>query len=523
MNFQRKPSLFSGITLRALWVAASLVLIFGSSARMASAQNCTTVSDNFIGSGALNAANWTTLSPSSGGYGALIQTGSAVQPASQGSQGLAIYTGITFTPDQCAQVTVTSQLQGVTGPAVLMDATGSGYFWFITSPSTVYKISNGAGIGGTPVSCPIPAVGDRIQLSYAAATHTLTCADLTKGTSASAVDYTFDHGSPGVLVDRRNGGAQDSLGSFSAGSGIAASGSNSGSSGSSTGSNSSTPANSSGSSTGSTTVKLTALSIGVPSSLTAGTAGTAYSQTLSASGGTSPYTWAVTSGTLPTGLTLAPSTGIISGIPTTAATSTVMVSVTDSGKPAQVRAANTFIVIAQAPLSIASSALAAGTTGVAYAQALVAAGGTPSYTWSIKGSLPAGLTLAATTGVISGTPTTTGTFSVTVRVADNSNPSQAQTASTSITIAAAAATTPTGPGTTWYVRGDGGTRYSANTTTGQCDGKADAAYGGVGTNQHCAFNDYRFLYDDQSYGNRAWVIAGGDTVILRGGPWRVGF
>ncbi|MCU1320402.1 MAG: hypothetical protein JWM43_51, partial [Acidobacteriaceae bacterium] len=42
-------------------------------------------------------------------------------------------------------------------------------------------------------------------------------------------------------------------------------------------------------------------------------------------------------------------------------------------------------------------------------------------------------------------------------------------------------------------------------------------------NQHCAFNDYRFLYDDQSYGNRAWVIAGGDTVILRGGPWRVGF
>ncbi len=77
--------------------------------------------------------------------------------------------------------------------------------------------------------------------------------------------------------------------------------------------------------------------------------------------------------------------------------------------------------------------------------------------------------------------------------------------------------------TTWYVRPDGGTRYSANARKGQCDGKADAAYRGSGVNQHCAFNDYRFLYDDQSYGNRAWVIAGGDTVILRGGPWRVGF
>jgi hypothetical protein len=78
-------------------------------------------------------------------------------------------------------------------------------------------------------------------------------------------------------------------------------------------------------------------------------------------------------------------------------------------------------------------------------------------------------------------------------------------------------------GETWYVRKDGGTRYSAKAPTGQCDGKADAAYRGRGVNQHCAFKDYRYLWDDQSYGNDAWVIAGGDTVILRGGPWRVGF
>jgi hypothetical protein len=75
---------------------------------------------------------------------------------------------------------------------------------------------------------------------------------------------------------------------------------------------------------------------------------------------------------------------------------------------------------------------------------------------------------------------------------------------------------------TWYVRHDGGTRYSAKEHTGQCDGKSDAPYR-KGVNQHCAFNDYRYLWDDQTYNNDAWVIAGGDTVIIRGGPWRVGW
>ena len=79
--------------------------------------------------------------------------------------------------------------------------------------------------------------------------------------------------------------------------------------------------------------------------------------------------------------------------------------------------------------------------------------------------------------------------------------------------------------TTWYVRADGGTRYSSNASSGQCDGQGDAAYSGKGVNQHCAFNDYRFLYDDQhTYGVKKWVIAGGDTVILDNTKqWRVGF
>lgn len=70
--------------------------------------------------------------------------------------------------------------------------------------------------------------------------------------------------------------------------------------------------------------------------------------------------------------------------------------------------------------------------------------------------------------------------------------------------------------TTWYVRQDGGTRYSAKMPSGQCDGKSDSAYRGKGTNQHCAFKDFRYMWDDQSYSNDTWAMAGGDTVIIRG-------
>src|SRR3981081_4218989 len=70
--------------------------------------------------------------------------------------------------------------------------------------------------------------------------------------------------------------------------------------------------------------------------------------------------------------------------------------------------------------------------------------------------------------------------------------------------------------TTWYVRKAGGTPKT-------CAGKADAAPIGSASNQHCAFGDYRFLYDDQSGKPLKWVMAGGDKVILKDGPGRGGF
>ena len=85
-------------------------------------------------------------------------------------------------------------------------------------------------------------------------------------------------------------------------------------------------------------------------------------------------------------------------------------------------------------------------------------------------------------------------------------------------------------GETWYVRRDGGTRYSSNNHKGQCDGKADAAYTGGGANRHCAFNDVRYLWTDGSYTvdsksgapSWGWIGSGGDTYIIHDGPWRIG-
>ena len=93
--------------------------------------------------------------------------------------------------------------------------------------------------------------------------------------------------------------------------------------------------------------------------------------------------------------------------------------------------------------------------------------------------------------------------------------------------------------TTWYVRADGGNRFSKNVPDGQCDGLADAPYPGHGNNQHCAFNDIRLLWQDGSYAyapqyenkfpGNGWVGQGGDTYLVKGSiaagtaPYRVGW
>ncbi len=98
-------------------------------------------------------------------------------------------------------------------------------------------------------------------------------------------------------------------------------------------------------------------------------------------------------------------------------------------------------------LAVTTSSLAAGTVTVSYSATLAATGGTGAgYNWSTSaGTLPAGLTLA-TSGLLSGTPTTAGNFSFTAEVTDSSGTSA--TASLTLMIASA------GPLTGYEFTGD---------------------------------------------------------------------
>lgn len=147
------------------------------------------------------------------------------------------------------------------------------------------------------------------------------------------------------------------------------------------------------------------------------TTGQQYSTQLQATGGEPPYTWVITSGTLPPNLTIS-SAGVISGIPATAGTYPITVQVTDQFN--NTANANLSLTVIQGTLIITTQSLPNGTQSVAYNATLGAAGGTPPYTWSvISGSLPAGLTLDAGSGLISGTPTTPGTSLFQIQVADS--------------------------------------------------------------------------------------------------------
>jgi hypothetical protein len=168
-----------------------------------------------------------------------------------------------------------------------------------------------------------------------------------------------------------------------------------------------------------TTVTINGTTVTVsPASLPNGTVGSGYSQTISASGGFPGYTYQTTSGGLPTGLSLNGSTGLLSGTPSAGGTSSFTVTATDSSGNTGSRA---YSLAINGAVTLSPAALPNGTVGAAYSQTVSASGGTGTgYSYSVSsGALPAGLSLNASTGLVSGTPTTATSYSFTIRAVDS--------------------------------------------------------------------------------------------------------
>ncbi|HUB80572.1 MAG TPA: putative Ig domain-containing protein [Bryobacteraceae bacterium] len=173
-----------------------------------------------------------------------------------------------------------------------------------------------------------------------------------------------------------------------------------------------------------------------------------YAFTPQVSGGIGPYTWSVAQGSsLPAGLNLytgnalpsyaAPGTTYLAGAPATAKQYTFTLVATDSAspKPNTVQATYTLNVT---PMVIDSGGLPNGTINVAYSRQLNPVGGTGPYSFTYSASgpyievLPPGINISSS-GLISGTPTSTGSYSFRVTLADSASHTYTTTYSLVIT------------------------------------------------------------------------------------------
>ncbi len=192
----------------------------------------------------------------------------------------------------------------------------------------------------------------------------------------------------------------------------------------------------------------------VTADLASGVMDAEYQETLEATGGEGAYAWEVVDGALPAGLTLDPSTGSISGTPTSTGSRDFSVQVS-SGVRSVSRA---FTIDVYARLSITTTSLPDGQEGQAYSASVFRAGGNGPFAWTVsQGALHAGLSLDPATGAITGRPSVVGDRAFTVQV--SSDDGQVATRGLALRITE---TPPAASGLMWPVPGWYGTDWVIN-------------------------------------------------------------
>jgi hypothetical protein len=143
---------------------------------------------------------------------------------------------------------------------------------------------------------------------------------------------------------------------------------------------------------------------------------------LTATGGIPTYTWSATG--LPPGLSLS-ARGNLAGTPTATGSYQVTVTATDSGLPVVQTSANYTITINNPPPPVVNTTPPAPAVQNQPYSYTFTANGYPPLTWSESAALPTGLVFSDNTGTLSGTPTQTGSFPITVTATDQFKQSSA--------------------------------------------------------------------------------------------------
>ncbi len=271
-----------------------------------------------------------------------------------------------------------------------------------TDPSAAIQVSNGdaVSLGGSAI--PTSATGSTMTLNIAPSAPVINGATTASGKVGSAFSYQItatnsptSYGATGLPV----GLSINTSSGLISGTPTAA--------GASTVTLSATNSGGTGNANLSLTIAPSASTPAITSATTAsGRVGTAFSYQITASN--SPTSYGATG--LPGGLSVNTSTGLISGTPTAARTSTVTLSASTSGGTGNAALSLTIAPSALAP-AITSATTASGRLGTAFSYQIAASNSPTSYGAS---GLPSGLSVNTSTGLISGTPTASGTSSVTL-------------------------------------------------------------------------------------------------------------